>query len=185
MKDQPLSALQADFRAGSTASMPIAGAIVWAALGLAALVLDQRVIGTLALYIMAAIMPLAILIDRARGRNLFAGGAENPLTVLFLTSIAGIAVMVPIGVIAAQATGNGMLMVLTMAILAGVIWIPYGWAADDPSGLRHAIGRALGSYAAYALVPAPYTASAICAVVVAAYAYSLIAMRPIGAVATA
>jgi hypothetical protein len=163
--------------------MPIADAIVCAALGLAALVLDQRVIGMLALYIMAAIMPLAILIDRARGRNLFAGGAENPLTVLFLTSVAGIAVMVPIGVVAAQATGNGTLMVLTMAILAGVIWIPYGWAADDPSGLRHAIGRALGAYAAFALVPAPYTASAICAVVVAAYAYSLVAMRPIGTVA--
>jgi hypothetical protein len=104
--------------------------------------------------------------------------------VLFLTSIVGIAVMVPIGAIAAEATGNGALMVLTMAILAGVIWIPYGWAADDPSGLRHAIGRALGSYAASALVPAPYTANAICAVVVAAYAYSLSFMRPIGTAAT-
>ncbi|SOB79688.1 hypothetical protein SAMN06297144_0680 [Sphingomonas guangdongensis] len=180
MKDQPLATLQTEFRAGSTASMPIAGAIVWAALGAAALVLDDGTVGTLALYIMAAIMPLAILLDRVQGRNLFAGGADNPLTVLFLTSVTGIALMVPIGVIAAQATGSGVLMVLTMAILAGVIWIPYGWAADDPAGLRHAVGRALGAYAAYALVPAPYTASGICAVVVAAYGYSLVAMRPVG-----
>jgi hypothetical protein len=184
MKDQPLAVLQAEFRAGSTASMPMAGAIVWAALGIAALMLDQGLVGLLSLYIMAAIMPLAVLLDRLQGRNLFAGGAENPLTLLFLTSIAGIAAMVPIGVIAAQATGNGALMVLTMAILAGVIWIPFGWAADDPSGLRHAIGRALGAYAAYALVPAPYTATAICAVVVVAYAYSLTFMRPVGRRAT-
>ena len=50
---------------------------------MAALVLPARTTGTLALYIMTAILPLAVLIDRARGRNLFAGGPMDPLTKLF------------------------------------------------------------------------------------------------------
>jgi len=72
-----------------------------------------------------------------------------------------------------------------LAILAGVIWIPYGWAAGDPVGLRHAIVRAIGCYVAFALAPPELRAAAICAVVVAAYGYSLACMRRPGALAGA
>lgn len=177
--------LRADFLATSTQSMPLAGMIVWAALGVAALQLPPRLVGTLALYIMAAILPLAYLLDRLRGRNLFAGGTPNPLTALFFTSIAGIAVTVPVILMGAQGAQNPDLLVLGMAILAGVIWIPYGWAAGDPVGLRHAVARAIACYAAYALVPTPYRASAICAAVVLAYVYSLIFMKRPGTPAAA
>lgn len=156
--------------------MPIAGMITWAALGILGLRLDDQMIATLALYIMGAILPLAFLIDRLRGRNLFAGGTDNPLTKLFLVSILAIALIIPTVITGAQA-GNSLLLVLGMAILAGVIWIPYGWAADDPVGLRHAIARSIGCYAAYALAPADIKATAICLVVVIAYVYSLIFMR--------
>lgn len=169
--------LRADFLATSTQSMPIAGMIAWAGLGLAALWLPPGLVGTLALYIMALILPLAFLLDRLRGRQLFAGGNDNPLTRLFLTSIVGIAVTVPIILIGAKAADSPTIVVLGMAILAGVIWIPYGWAAGDPVGIRHAVVRAIASYAAYAVAPAPYRASAICAVVVIAYLYSLIFMK--------
>lgn len=178
---RPLRELRADFLATSTQSMPLAGMIVWAALGVAALQLPPRLVGTLALYIMAAILPLAYLLDRLRGRNLFAGGAQNPLTSLFLTSIAGIAVTVPVILMGAQGAQNPDLIVLGMAILAGVIWIPYGWAAGDPVGLRHAIARAIACYAAYALAPVPYRGGAICAAVVLAYVYSLVFMKRPGA----
>jgi len=169
--------LRTQFLATSTQAMPLAGAIVWAALGIAALRLEPRMTATLALYIMAAILPLAFLLDRARGRTLFAGGNANPLTQLFLVSIVGIGIMVPIAILGAGGSGQPDLLVLGMAILAGVIWIPYGWAAGDPAGLRHAVGRAVGCYAAYALAPLPYRPSTICGVVVIAYAYSLVVMR--------
>lgn len=176
-----LQELRAHFRATSTSSMPIAGMIAWGLLGIAALGLTPRTSGTLALYIMALIMPLAIAIDRLRGRNFFASGTANPLQKLFLTSIVGIAVTVPLVVIGAQGSANPTLVVLGMAILAGVIWIQYGWAAGDPVGLRHAVVRAIGCYLAYAFAPEPYRATAICAVVVLAYVYSLTFMRRPGA----
>lgn len=175
---RPLRELRADFRGGSTNSMPIAGMVVWAALGIAALFLDAETTATAALYIMMAILPFAWLLDRMRGRNLFASNG-NPLEKLFLSSIVGIAVTIPAIVIGA-ARGQPTLIVLGMAILAGVIWIPYGWAADDPVGMRHAVGRAVGAYAAYAFAPDPLKATAICAVVVLAYLYSLSQMRTTG-----
>lgn len=176
-ESQPLSVLQADFLATTTRSMPLAGAIVWAALGVAALWLTPDVTGRLVLYIILAIMPLAAVLDLAQGRRPFAGGNANPLTRLFLSSITGIAVMVPLVIFAATRSGDGTLIVLGMAILAGIIWIPYGWAAADPAGLRHAVGRALAAYAAFLFAPPAWQVTAICGAVVLSYAYSLAFMR--------
>lgn len=178
MTDRSLAELQASFRVGSTTAMPIAGMLVWAALGIASLYLLEQTIAQASLYIMAAILPLAFLIDRLRGRNPF-GGGDHPLTRLFMLNILVIGLTIPLVVIG---TGGGQatLMVLGMAVLAGVIWIPYGWAADDKSGIVHGVARAIGCYLAYAFVPAPHKVAAICAVVVLAYLYSLVVMRPTG-----
>ncbi len=172
-----LEELRAHFLRHSMLSMPLAGALVWGGLGVAALFLPERTIAYLAVYILVAIVPLAAVIDLARGRRPFSGGNENPLTRLFLVSIAGIGIVVPLVIIAANRSQDPALVVLGMAILAGVIWIPYGWAAGDPVGLRHAIARAVGAYAAFAFAPPGYRASAICGVVVLAYLYSLVFMR--------
>lgn len=174
-----LTELQEQFRTGSSNSMPIAGMICWAALGFAGLFVDERTMGMGALYILAGVLPLAILLERLKGRNLFTGGDE-PLTKLFLQSIAAIAIVIPVVVIAANAAQAPLVIVLGMALFTGAIWIPYGWAADDPVGMRRALLQAAGSYAAYAFVPAPFTASAICAVVVACYLYVLMAAKPMG-----
>ena len=159
--------------------MPIAGMVAWAALGVAALTLPERTVGTLALYIMVAILPLAFLIERARGRNLFAGG-DNPLDKLFLSSIAMIGAVVPLVVVAAGLASEPLLVLLGMAILAGVIWIPWGWAAGDPVGMRHAIGRTAGCYIAYAFAPQSLNGVAICAVVVLSYAFTLMGSKKMG-----
>jgi hypothetical protein len=172
-----LTRLRTDFLATSTVAMPLAGLLCWSALGVAALRLEPATVGTLALYIIAAILPVAFLLDRARGRNPFSGGRDNPLTTLFLLSIVGIGLTVPLVIAAAEAAAEPDLLVLGMAILAGVVWIPYGWAAGDPVGLRHAVARGLGCYVAYAAAPASVRAAVICGVVAAAYGYSLTAMK--------
>jgi hypothetical protein len=111
--------------------MPIAGMITWGALGIAAAFLPERSVANASLYIMAAILPLAFVIDRLRGRNLF-GGGDNPLVQLFLRGIIMVALTIPLAVIGAKG-GQPLLVLLSMAILAGVVWIPFGWAADDPA----------------------------------------------------
>lgn len=174
---QSLRELRADFLRTSTPSMPVAGLLAWSALGLVALFVSARISGTLALYIMALILPLAFVLERLRGRALFSGGASNPLVQLFLSSIAGIGVTVPLVIVGARAAHEPALVVLGMAILTGVIWIPYGWAAGDPVGMRHALARALGCYVAFAFAPVPYRITAICGVVALAYVYSVVRMK--------
>lgn len=173
----PLSELREDFLATSTRSVPLAGLICWAALGIAALILPSRTIGTLGLYIMGAILPLSFLIERLEGRNPFSGGTDNPLWKLFFVSIVGIALTVPLVIAAAASSGDPTILVLGMAVLAGVIWIPYGWAAGDPVGVRHAVARGVGCYLIFNLSHEQYRATAVCAVVALAYVYSLVRMK--------
>lgn len=81
------------------------------------------------------IFPLAILISRLRGRSMLTEGAGNPLTTLFLLNIVMVAALWPIAIIGSQG-GQSTLVVLYAAIMLGMIWIPWGWTADDPVGLR-------------------------------------------------
>jgi hypothetical protein len=178
--DATLRTLQGHFLATSTASMPVAGLIFWAA---AALVGSQVPPATFAMVVLIGtgmVFPLGYLIDRLRGRNFMAAGRANPLTIMFMRSITMVALMFPLVIVAAREAGDPVLVVLGAAILSGIVWIPYGWAADDPVGLRHAIARSVLCYAAYLLAPAPIRGSAICAVVVLSYLYSLIFMRKPG-----
>ena len=174
-----LAELRERFLATSTISMPLAGLIVWSALSVAALFVPKAQVGWMAVYAMAAILPLAFAIEKLRGRNPFVKD-DNPVSTLFFQSIIGIGLMFPLVIEAALAAGNPDIMVLGVAILAGMIWIPYGWGADDPVGLRHAIGRAVGCYLAYWLSPDALRPTAICAVVALSYIYSLAAMRKPG-----
>ena len=167
-----LAQLRADFRQSETLGMPIAGAIVWSAFGILALFIAEETMATIALYIMFPILGLAYFIEKLRGKNLFGERNNNPLIKLFLLSVLAVALIVPFAVISSRASDPN-LMVLGMAVLSGIVWIFYGWAADDPSGVQHAIIRATGCYAAYSLLPVSFQVSAMCAVVVVCYIYSL------------
>ncbi|MBL8522034.1 MAG: hypothetical protein JNK75_15355 [Betaproteobacteria bacterium] len=178
-----LSTLRQDFLDTSTTSMPLAGLILWSIAGVAGLFLTPKLMAYSVAFGSGLIFPLALLIERLRGRNLMRGGKDNPLTGLFMQGIAMVVMLWPLVILGARAQPT--FIVLGAAILAGLVWIPYGWAANDPAGLRHAIARALLCYAAFIWMPADLKASAICLAVVACYLYSLVTMRrPGGAHAT-
>ncbi len=174
-----LNVLKADFLATSTQSMPYSGIILWTIAGIAGLLLSPQQLAYGVAFGSGLIFPLAVLIDKLRGRNLFAGGTQNPLKGMFLQSIAMVVLLWPLVILGAA--GKPVIIVLGAAILTGIIWIPYGWAADDPVGLRHAIARGALCYAAYIFVPTEYKGSAICAAVLVCYFYSLAFMRRGGA----
>ena len=174
----PLHDLRAHFLATSTRSMPLAGLFFWAFVGVMAFYLSPQQLGLLALAGPGAIFPLAMLLERLRGRPaLSADSRKNPVVQMFMQSIFLVALLVPFVIIVARMTGEADVIVLGMAILAGIVWIPYGWGADDRAGLYHCIGRTLGCYIAFLLAPDAWRASAICAVVCLAYIYALIAMK--------
>jgi hypothetical protein len=157
--------------------MPIAGILFWAVVAVAALYLTPQHLAYMVGFGSGMIFPLGILIDLLRGRKMKRASSDNPVTQLFLQSL-GLAVLVwPLVIIAANLAHDANLIVLGAAILMGIIWIPYGWAAGDPVGLEHAIGRSILSYACFLFAPAPYKASAISVAVLLSYFYSLIRMQ--------
>ena len=78
---------------------------------------------------------------------------------LFFQSLGLVSLLWPLVIIAAILAHSANLLVLGGAILMGIIWIPYGWAADDPVGLQHAIARSILSYVCFLFAPEPYKAS--------------------------
>jgi len=172
-----LDDLRSNFLATSTQSMPIAGMIFWTVVAVASLTVPPLQLGYMVGFGSGIIFPFGILIDRMSGRKVARASTGNPVTQLFVQSLGLVALVWPLVILGASMAHDANLIVLGGAILMGIIWIPYGWAADDPVGLRHAIGRSVFSYAAYLFAPNPYKATTISIVVLLSYLYALVKMR--------
>ncbi len=141
--DTSLAVLQAEIRSGDTRSMPLAGLVLWSVAAVVGLFVGDATFAYTVLIGTGVIFPLGLLISRARGRSMLTDSAANPLTNLFLLNIVIVAALWPIAIIGSQG-GQPTLVVLFAAIMLGLIWIPWGWTADDPVGLRHGLGRVVG-----------------------------------------
>lgn len=172
-----LSDLRGEFLTTSTQSMPIAGIIYWSIVAVAALYVPPDQLGYIVGFGSGLIFPFGVLIDLLRGRKMKKVSPGNPVAQLFFQSLGLVALLWPLVIIAAILAHDANLIVLGGAVLMGIIWIPYGWAADDPVGLQHAIGRSILSYACFLFAPEPYKATAISVAVLLSYTYSLIRMR--------
>lgn len=167
-----------DYLAASTTSMPVGGFIAWSALTFAAFLLGDR-LPSYAPFVVAAIpFPLALLIDKLRGEpGLQSENRRNPITQLFMRFITVVALLIPFVVIAAQAAADLDILILGLAILAGMMWVPHGWGADDPAGFVHFVMRALLCYAAYLIAPEEFRGAAIAGAAALTYVYAIAAMK--------
>jgi hypothetical protein len=174
-KTSSLNELRANFLATSTQSMPIAGVLFWTVAAIASQILPIQQLAYFVGFGSGTVFPLGMIIDKLRGRSAPMGSSENPVVSMFMQCVSTVAILWPMVIIAG--ISNPLLIVLGGAILMGIVWIPYGWAADDPVGLQHTIGRSVAAYAAYLFAPEPWTATAICVVVLLSYAYSFLRMK--------
>lgn len=173
-----LAEARREYLASCTTAMPVAGFVAWAALAVAAYVLGSR-LPSYSPFIAAALpVPLSVLIDKLLGRpGLRTDSRRNPITQLFMRSITVVALLVPFVIIAARAAGELDLLILGVAILAGVVWVPHGWGADDPAGSIHFVMRAVLCYAAYLVAPDPIRGAAVAAAAATTYVYAIVAMK--------
>lgn len=88
-----------------------------------------------------------------------------------------VALLIPFVILAAQAGHSLDLLILGLAILAGMVWVPHGWGADDPAGFIHFVMRAILCYAAYLFAPQEIRAAAIAGAAALTYVYAIAAMR--------
>lgn len=171
---QTLSQLRADFdeRSKRSLSMPIAGLIVWAIIGVLGLLLPLKASILVLAFGTGAAFPLATVIAKLRGEQLLDN--DNPLAKLMGASVLMVnllwAVHIPLLMHAPQ------FVPLSLGIGLGLHWIVYSWIIAHPLGYRHAILRTLGLVAVWFAVPA-YPVAASAGVVVVAYVISIAEMR--------
>jgi hypothetical protein len=117
-----------EYLASITTAMPIGGVIAWSSLAIAAYFLGTQLPSYVPLVAAAALVPIALAIDMARGElGYWKLGQKNPLNQLFLRFITVVGLIIPFVILAAQEARNLDLLILGLAILAGMIWVPHGW----------------------------------------------------------
>jgi hypothetical protein len=173
-----LDQTRADFerRSNRSLSMPIAGAIVWASVGVLGLLLPQRIAIYALLFGTGAIFPLAMAIAALRGEQLLSN--SNPLAKLmgacvFMVNLLW-ALHIPL-VLRAP-----IFVPLSVGIGLGLHWVVYSWITRHPVGYVHAAGRTVAVLIAWWMFQGNVV-TACAAAVVLAYAYAIYAMatRPI------
>jgi hypothetical protein len=173
-----LAEARREYLATSTTAMPIGGLIAWGALAVLAFIMGKGLPAFVPLTVAALPFPIALLIDKLRGEpGMRAENRHNPITQLFMRFITVIALLIPFIILAAKASGELDILVLGLAILAGMMWVPHGWGADDPAGFIHFCVRAALCYAAYLLAPEAIRTAAIAGAAALTYVYAIWAMK--------
>jgi hypothetical protein len=168
-----LRELRADFdrQAGRSLSLPIAGAIIWAIAGVAALLLPARSAMFVLLFGSGAIFPIGLLLARFLDEKLMTNtsplGRLMGLCVLMVNLLWAVHISLLLN--------DAHYFPLSLGIGLGLHWIVFSWIVDNPLGIVHACLRTVLVTGLWWLFPAnPITA--VAAGVVIAYAYSIYAL---------
>jgi hypothetical protein len=176
-----LNELREQFGRSRLVSMPIAGTIAWSAAGVSGAMLPDAESAAIALFLcMPAILPLALLIGRLIGEDVFGAKERNELDNLFMLGLLmsnlvwGIAI--PFWMIEPSS------LPLSLGILAGLMWVPLSWILQHWVGIFHAVSRTVLVSAAWLVFPGQRF-TLIPAIVVVIYLISIAALatRPLPA----
>ena len=175
MSTEPtLSELRASFGRSRMLSMPIAGAIAWSAAGVSGAILDDADTASIALFLcMPAVFPIALLISRFTGEDVFGAKGQNELDRLFgfgiLMSMLVWGIAIPFWMVEPSS------LPLSGGILAGLMWVPLSWILQHWVGLFHAIARTVLVASAWFLFP-DHRFVVIPALIVIVYLISIVAL---------
>ncbi|MBA2668202.1 MAG: hypothetical protein H0U69_14330 [Trueperaceae bacterium] len=168
-----LGSLRADFeaQAGRSLSLPIAGALVWAIVAVAALLVPDRIATMVLVVGSGAIFPLGLLIARALGERLM--NNDSPLAALMGMSVLMVNLLWAVHLTLFSI--DVQLVPLTLAIGLGLHWIVFSWVIGHPLGVIHTVARTVLVTAAWWLLP-DNRIEAIAFGVVITYVYAILAL---------
>lgn len=165
---------RAEFARNRFLAMPIAGTIAWTAIGIAGAVLPVGQAAWAVFIGTGMIFSLGLLVARFTGEDLLGRTRpKNPFDALFMRTVmmAWLVFAIAIPFFRLDPTS----LPLTIGILAGLMWLPFGWMIDHWVGTFHAIARTVACLAAWYLWPnARFTA--IPAVIVIIYLITIVAL---------
>lgn len=169
-----LDAQRAEFMRRPFLAMPIAGTLAWTAIGIVGAFMSLQA-AVWALYIgTGSIFYLGILVARFTGEDLLGRTREkNVFDSLFMHTVVMAWLVFAIAIPFMQVEPTSL--PLTVGILAGLMWIPFGWIIQHWSGLFHGVTRTVLVLAAWYLFP-EHRFVVIPAVIVALYLVTIAAL---------
>ena len=155
-------------------AMPIAGAIAWTAIGIAGWLLPTST-AAWALFIgTGTIFSLGLLVARFTGEDLLGRRRPgNPFDALFMRTVAMAWLVFAIAIPFFRLEPTSL--PLTVGILAGLMWLPFGWIIRHWVGTFHAVTRTVLCLAAWYAFPEQRFV-VIPAVIVATYLVTIVAL---------
>ncbi|HEY4362220.1 MAG TPA: hypothetical protein VGN17_14690 [Bryobacteraceae bacterium] len=156
-----------EFAARSLLAMPIAGAIMWAVVGVVGVFLPSRAAAMVLFLATGMIAYLGMFLSKFTGENfLDRSRPKNALDTLFFftvgQSVLTYAIAIPFYLV------DHTSLPLTVGILSGTMWLPMSWIIDHWVGLFHGITRTALVVAAWYVFPA-HRFVVIPAIIVAIY----------------
>ena len=141
-----------EFAARTLIATPIAGAIAWAAVGVAGMLLPSRQASFVLFIATGMIVYLGMFISRFTGENfLDRSRPKNTFDALFLYTVAmallGFAIAIPFYLV------DHTSLPLSVGVLSGMMWIPMTWIIQHWVGVGHAVARTLLVVALWYLLP--------------------------------
>lgn len=133
-------------------AMPLAGTIAWAAVLVAALVLEPRWMPIVTFVATGLIAYLGIGLSRLTGENfLDRSRPKNAFDALFMHSVAMAVLVYAIAIPFFLVEPSSLPM--SVGILTGLMWMPFSWIIRHWIGLFHAIARTALIVAAWYAFP--------------------------------
>jgi hypothetical protein len=155
-------------------AMPIAGTIAWTGIGVAGLFLPTH-LAAWALFIgTGMIFSLGLLVARFTGEDLLGRQRPgNPFDALFMRTVmmAWLVFAIAIPFFRIEPTS----LPLTVGILAGLMWLPFGWMIQHWVGTFHAVTRTVLCLAVWYQFP-EHRFVTIPLVIVAVYLVTIVAL---------
>jgi hypothetical protein len=172
-RGEPLAALRADYdrQAGRSLALPVAGALVWTAVGLLSLVLPERTATFVLLFATGAIFPLAMGLARLLDERLIDN--FSPLARLMALSVLMVNLLWALHLTVILDTPA--YVPLTIGIGLGLHWVVFSWVIGHPVGIIHAVLRTVLVTGAWWLLP-DWRIAAVSAAVVVAYALAIVVL---------
>lgn len=162
------------FKRSPFLAMPVAGALAWTAIGIAGMFLRTE-LAAWALFIgTGTIFSLGLLVARFTGEDLLGRQRPgNPFDALFMRTVvmAWLVFAIAIPFFRLEPTS----LPLTVGILAGLMWLPFGWIIQHWVGTFHAVTRTVLCLAAWYAFP-DQRFVVIPAVIVAVYLVTIVAL---------
>lgn len=163
---------QFDQESNRAMSLPMAGAIVWAIIGVLGWVLEPYTALFAMLFLSGAIFPLGLLFAYFRNEKLL--NTQNPLAKLIGSCVLMVnllwALHIPLIIYAPE------FLPLSLGIGLGLHWVVYSWVVQHPVGVMHAVIRTLVLLVLWVALP-EWRMIALPFAITAVYMLSLVQMQ--------